>query len=389
MHNPRRRIVQKKDGAAAKSLSAQGKALEAECKALNNKSSGMRNNAKDYSNKTEENKRNLSNYQTEIYRLNKIKNEIVNRRNDLQRFIEHCSNNRPTFEVTSESVRLGGGLSIETLKTTINPSTTKFVPVILSVTQFNSLTNVDIENIINIVGFAEKSALFKNFVTSNDSALRAKRWNTFEGMAKLEAKDSGMNRIFEPIWEKIAWLQEKADGGHSLHRHGPELSEVILNSRLTKGITPTTGEIKTAPPASTKFTSYKDWVLSRNNALDEISRINNVDLTAPPAGGLPLEYRRTIEYSRPIDEGFAGMGTKLLLFDSNNSPILTLNGNHSRGYSTTYRIDGITRTFTLIRWNQTNQSWQVIQHFPVGKDWNNTTKSYLPGINADSQITIP
>ena len=38
----------------------------------------------------------------------------------------------------------------------------------------------------------------------------------------------------------------------------------------------------------------------------------------------------------------------------------------------------ITRTLTTFEWNAQEGRWKVVQHFPLAKGWDNTTKSYDP-----------
>ena len=53
-------------------------------------------------------------------------------------------------------------------------------------------------------------------------------------------------------------------------------------------------------------------------------------------------------------------------------------GNTPRDHGTLCSVDGITRTWTRFEWNAQEGRWKVVQHFPLAKVWDNTTKSYDP-----------
>ena len=174
---------------------------------------------------------------------------------------------------------------------------------------------------------------------------------------------------------------ERIDAGHSLDRHGPQLDDKTLEERLTKGKTPgdTSGRVRNAPPGSTRFSDFKDWEQTRNAAWKEIEKINGVDLTKAPASGDPTKYQIVVEYNRPIDEGFVGQGSKTKVVDPVTGKKVKINTN-------TDPVEGITRTLTTIAWDNTNKKWQVVQHFPLTKGWDNATKTY--SVPADASVTL-
>ncbi len=127
---------------------------------------------------------------------------------------------------------------------------------------------------------------------------------------------------------------EKADGGHSLNRHGPGLSDKVLEERLTKGITPDTKKLVNAPPASTRFSDYQAWVQTREAALNQIQSKYSVNLNKAPSSGQPNKYQVVVEYDRAIDEGFVGNGSKVKVPNATT-------GKNSKVYPSVTPIDGI------------------------------------------------
>lgn len=62
---------------------------------------------------------------------------------------------------------------------------------------------------------------------------------------------------------------EKRDGGHSLDRHGPEVTDDQLRDRLTTGIAPD-NVVSPAPGLSTKFASHDEYLATRTAAVDQV-----------------------------------------------------------------------------------------------------------------------
>ena len=174
---------------------------------------------------------------------------------------------------------------------------------------------------------------------------------------------------------------ERVDGGHSIDRHGPQLEDRVLEDRLTKGITPndTTGNLRNAPPGSTRFSNYRDWEQTRNAAWDEIENIHGADLSKPPANSDPTKYQITVEYNRAIDEGYVGKGSKVKASDLATKKKIKL-------YSDTDEVSGITRTLTTVAWDNAKQVWKVVQHFPLTKGWDDSLKTYSQPADASVQL---
>lgn len=62
---------------------------------------------------------------------------------------------------------------------------------------------------------------------------------------------------------------EARDGGHSLDRHGPDVSDQALKDRLTTGVAPD-GAFVPAPGMSTKFASHDDYLTTRQAAVGKM-----------------------------------------------------------------------------------------------------------------------
>ena len=171
---------------------------------------------------------------------------------------------------------------------------------------------------------------------------------------------------------------DAADNGHVVNRHGPEVTDQILEERLTKGITPNSGgRIVNAPPGSTRFNSYKDLVETRSDAIEAIIKREGIDLSKPPAPGQKAEVEAIIDHSRPIDDGFAG---------DKSSKTKVANPSTGKNVSVYGKVDivkDISRTYTKLVWNPepTVQKWEVVQHFPSVANWDNVGKTYTTPAN--------
>jgi hypothetical protein len=186
--------------------------------------------------------------------------------------------------------------------------------------------------------------------------------------------------------EQIAKTQaqniETQDGGHSLARHSPEIPDADLEKRITTGITPDGKFSRTS--ASTRFCSYQDWLKTRQAALTEIAKQESIDLSQPPASGDKTQYVKVIQYDRPIDDGFIGkQGTEIQI------PLPTNPSRQVTVYSQTETIKGISRTTTTVEWNPNTNQWEVKQHFPNTKGWDQTTQSYDPSIPSHAYVNLP
>jgi hypothetical protein len=195
-----------------------------------------------------------------------------------------------------------------------------------------------------------------------------------------------MQQRVEAAYKETAQRLERADGGHSLDRHGPDVTNAQLEHRLKTGIAPD-GQFSPAP-ASTKFNSNENWVETRSAALREIQQKEGIDLSKPWQPGMQKSYDIRLEYNRAIDDGFIP-DTTTAKSTTFSDPIT---GKTKKGttYETTNEISGVNGTFTKVAWDQQLNKWKVIQHFPLADGWNNLSQQYVnPSKSIDTHVDLP
>jgi hypothetical protein len=159
---------------------------------------------------------------------------------------------------------------------------------------------------------------------------------------------------------------ENQEGGHSLARHGPEVPDAALDSRIKTGIA---ADNKFSPTgSSTRFKTYQDWLQTRQAARDAIASREGIDLRKPPPPGKEGPFEIVVDHGHAIDDGFVGRpGTKVNVASG---------GKTGKGFSQTDPVKGLSRTKTTIEWNPGTKQWDTKQHFPQTKNWDNTTGTY-------------
>lgn len=147
-----------------------------------------------------------------------------------------------------------------------------------------------------------------------------------------------------------------------------------MRRRALTGISP---DNKWSPThSSTKFKSYDDWLKTRDDAILRIQQDNQVsfgtNMDVAPAPGAPDNYKLEVDHGRPIDSGFNGVGPRTRVVNPYNH-------SQSRNLHTqTTPVSGITKSYTKVAWDPQASRWKVVQHFPVGKNWNQTLQKYDP-----------
>jgi hypothetical protein len=165
-------------------------------------------------------------------------------------------------------------------------------------------------------------------------------------------------------------------------RHGPEVSDADLQKRLTTGVAP--DGVFSPTKASTRFNSYEDWMQTREAAWKGIESKYGVDLSKPPTPGTDTKYKIVVEYDRAIDDGFvADLSSKSKIADPANPNKV------GKAYSTYSPVGGITRTRTVVAWDNVNKKWNVAQHFPEAEGWNDATKTYSSGVTVHLGVRLP
>jgi len=175
----------------------------------------------------------------------------------------------------------------------------------------------------------------------------------------------------EKAAKQVAEKFEAMDKGHSIERHGPEVALAKLEQRLKTGIAP---DGKLSPTsASTRFSSYREWLKTREDALQAIKKREGIDLTMPPLPGAPTSHAITVDHGRPIDDGFVGVGAATKITDSSS-------GKKFKVFSAVQPVEKLTRTKTTIAWNSDAGRWVVKQHYPDALDWDATSGTYTKAI---------
>ena len=150
-----------------------------------------------------------------------------------------------------------------------------------------------------------------------------------------------------------------SNAGHSLDRHGPDVSHPDLIRRLKTGTPPNnkTLEEKSYTGASSKFASPQDWLAGRQLAAEAAER-QGIDLDAksimPPFDDKPIAADFTVDHGRPIDEIFLGL-TKNRKQDPTTGEMVD-----DSTYESYQEMSGLTRAYVNFIWE-----------FPVIKnvDW--------------------
>jgi hypothetical protein len=203
-----------------------------------------------------------------------------------------------------------------------------------------------------------------------------------------ERLEKAAENAMEAVAKGRATLIEKIDKGHSLLRHGPDLTDNQLVRRLKEGIAPDGKiEIGRVPRGSTRFSSDTDWLHIREKASEQITKRSpyhgGVDLTKPPpldADGLSKikEVKRTIEFDRPIGDGFIGKEETL-------HQITAQNGRKLEVFGEVEKVEELTRVQVTYRWN--GKQWEAKQFFPETKNYDPVTHQYTT--KPDIKTTLP
>jgi hypothetical protein len=179
-----------------------------------------------------------------------------------------------------------------------------------------------------------------------------------------------MNELVEEIKEHIATKRDEAkdiddnDGAHSVGRHGPDISDMQLQSRLTTGRAP--DGIFSPAAKSSRFNSYDDLLYTRARAFEDAANRANLTVAAlfgadfdqpPNPGGVGARKRDkhsvTTDHPRAIGSGFIGKGV---------AETFPSGGERYNGFDP---LPPLTKTFTKIVWNSAKTRWIAVQHFPT------------------------
>jgi hypothetical protein len=179
-----------------------------------------------------------------------------------------------------------------------------------------------------------------------------------------------MNDLVDEIKDHIAEKRQEAkdiddnDGAHSVARHGPDITDAQLQSRLKTGYSP--DGIFSPAAKSSRFNSYDDLLYTRTRAFDEAADQANLSLAAlfgaaldqaPDPGGAPARRRNkhsvTTDHPRVIGSGFIGKDVAQT-FPSGGER-----------YNNFDPLPPLTKTFSKIVWKTSETRWVAVQHFPT------------------------
>ena len=109
---------------------------------------------------------------------------------------------------------------------------------------------------------------------------------------------------------------------------------------------------------------------TREDVIKGIEKENGVDLSRSPQTGEKTEYDINLDHGRAIDDGFIGdKSTKIKTKDP-------ISGKKGTVYTDSNPVSGITKTQTSVEWNPERNTWEVKQHYPDARKWNQSTQSY-------------
>lgn len=188
----------------------------------------------------------------------------------------------------------------------------------------------------------------------------------------LDASEVVLRQPVKPLTEAEAQAEalrlERQDRGHSWERHGPQLTPADHRRRVTTGVA--ADGVFSPTKTSTQFHSANDWVATREKALKFAEARYGLETGKRPdtARGQPRAYQVILQYKRPIDSGMSGQGPK--------RQVMAPNGRPGKMYSDTQSINGVTRTKTVIQWDEAQRRWVVAQHMPWSEGWDNVKKTY-------------
>lgn len=178
---------------------------------------------------------------------------------------------------------------------------------------------------------------------------------------ELEAR----NRAFD--------LENQSELLHSIDRHGPEITDELLIRRLQTGVAP--DEKIAWTNASTRFKSYQEWEATRQVAIEQ-AKADGLDLSKPPVPGSEAAikgYPIEIIHDRPV-------GDRFMADTSDPTSVHTHRYATGKGKYKTFdnynRVSGLTKTVTRIKWDDSTNNWQVVQHYPDRIDWKEALQKY-------------
>ncbi len=173
-----------------------------------------------------------------------------------------------------------------------------------------------------------------------------------------------LKALIDEIAQRRETLMAKAakadsdDGGHSVARHGPDVSEQALKTRLSNGTAPDGVFSPTAK--SSRFVSYGEWQKTRDSAYEQAQTDSGVDFgkdfKKAPAPNSQTTFVTTVEHKRKIGEGFRGKPPGVFKAHPKG-------GGGGTVYASVAPLPDLKKTQTTIEWD--GGRWVAKQHFPT------------------------
>ncbi|WP_163833413.1 hypothetical protein [Spartinivicinus ruber] len=160
---------------------------------------------------------------------------------------------------------------------------------------------------------------------------------------------------------------DNLDGGHSIARHGPQISNKKLKERIKKGQAP---DNRFSPADdSTRFLDEKTWLDTRRFAFERIQERAGVDF-GPDFKKVPAQppaqaYQIYVNHGKKVGVGYQGYGNRTLQKSKLSQ------GENGRRPKKTHQLenvkfnDNVQITRTTIEWDTTKKRWVVRQHHPA------------------------
>lgn len=277
---------------------------------------------------------------------------------------------------------------------------------------------------------ATEKSLADAVQAAEDLAVTGKYADATKAFAKVHADCEALARKAAKHFEASDHKGPKGDesnAGHSLDRHGPDVSHADLIRRLLTGTPPNnkTPDEKSYTGASSKFASIQDWLAGRQMAA-EAAAAEGIDLDAteirPPFKDQPIGADYTVDHGKPIDEIFVGR-RKTRKQDPTTGALVD-----DSTYESYEEMSGLTRSYVNFTWEfevipdvdwpdpktgvvtrkdfkardiaEYEKAWKIrhgtdpvvipgrwvmMQQYPVAEDWDDVAKTYTK----DAKRQIP
>ncbi|MEM6456701.1 MAG: hypothetical protein AAF772_16540 [Acidobacteriota bacterium] len=166
--------------------------------------------------------------------------------------------------------------------------------------------------------------------------------------------------------------REMASDGHSIQRHGPDVTDAELTSRLQTGVAP--GDVKAANrPArrSSRFADYATQNFVQQRAFDEVMNHYGINKNTPPSQ-VPFTVTKGYSPQVEIDWG-TSVGTGQYGQGNHSTDVLVHRPDGSSSMQSAQRFTSatplnsgqVTSTTIGLQWDDKSGEWKVKQFYPA------------------------